>query len=77
MHHSNYYEVLIKIRDWTLERSLTSTEDHVGICHSKCPTSWMMVAAKEIGNCCDCDKQIPQDVLGLWYLYVFDQYENI
>lgn len=73
-----YYKVLISIGDWTLQKSLTSNlYDHIGICHSSCPSSWMWWTAKELGTCIDCNKKIPEEVLGAWILLIFDRYTDI
>ena len=72
-----HWELLIEVGDWSLQRSSTSSTDIVGICHSKCPSSWMRLFVKSDGKCSDCEMQIPQDVLGLWILYNFDNYTEI
>ena len=72
-----HWELMIEVGEWTLQRRRSSSTDCVGVCHSKCPSSWMMVAAKDDGKCSDCEMKIPQDVLGLWILYNFDNYAEI
>ena len=71
------YELLIEIGNWSLQRSFMTADNRVGICHSKCPHSWMCKYAKDNGECIACNEKIPQDVLGLWVLYNFDKYADI
>ena len=71
------YKLLIEIDDWSIQRSIYHTNDTVGICHSKCNSSWMRYTVKDNAKCMDCDTKIPQDVLGLWILYNFDKYADI
>lgn len=64
--------VLIEIEDWTLESRNVYLKDHIGICHTQCKSSWMYYTAK--GSVCSvCDKRIPDNVMGLWFLYNFEE----
>ena len=73
-----HYKTLITIGNWTIDESLnTKTKGIIGVCHIKCPSSWMRYRVIDLGTCVDCDAQIPEDILGVWLLYNLDNYSRM
>ena len=66
---------LFTLGDWMVEEA--GVRLGAIIHHIPCPESWLYNVAKEQRRCVTCHTHIPDEVMAVWMLYIYDKYPTI